>query len=265
MADAPQLQAASGSPKAAHEGGRMSVFDHLGELRKRLIYSLVMLAVCAGGCYFVAADIFTFLRLPLRALPSQTMIVLNPLEMFVTYLKISLVAGLFLAMPFVLLQLWLFIAPGLYAAEKKWVIPFVLVGSAFFTGGAAFCFYLVLPASFAYLATMVPQGVEAHYSVSVYLSLIVHLVLAFGLIFELPLIMAIFGAAGLVKAKTFAGFRKYWVIVAAVIGGVLTPTPDPMTQLMMAAPLVLFYELGIVGARAFERRHKRSVGATGGA
>ncbi|RYF11702.1 MAG: twin-arginine translocase subunit TatC [Deltaproteobacteria bacterium] len=137
------------------------------------------------------------------------------------------------------------------------MIPFVLCGTGFFVGGAAFCFFAVLPASFEYLVGMVPTGVESHYSVSVYLSLIMQMVLAFGLIFELPLVMAMLGAAGLVAAQTFAGFRKYWVIAAAFIGGVLTPTPDPMTQLMMAAPLVLFYEVGILGARLFERRRAR--------
>jgi sec-independent protein translocase protein TatC len=227
----------------------MSIFSHLDELRRRLLYCVLCLTATASLCFTFSQQLFTYLRQPLADITTQKMIVLTPLEMFITYIKLSLIAGLFLAMPFMLTQLWLFIAPGLYGHEKRWVVPFVACGSGFFVGGAAFCFYLVLPASFKYLVDMVPLGVEAHYSVSAYFSLVIQLMLAFGLVFELPLIMTILGAAQVVGAAAFARFRKYWLIIAALLGGILTPTPDPMTQMMMAVPLVLFYELGIVGAR----------------
>ncbi|HET6345422.1 MAG TPA: twin-arginine translocase subunit TatC, partial [Myxococcota bacterium] len=203
---------------------------------------------------------------PLAVLPSQKMIVLGPLEMFITYIKLSILAAVLVSSPFILLQLWLFVSPGLYAHEKRWVVPFVVLGTLFFVGGAAFCFYLVLPASFKYLIDMVPMSVEAHYSVSLYFSLVIQLMLAFGVVFELPLVMTLLGAAGVVSAEGFAGFRKYWVVIAAIIGGVLTPTPDPMTQMMMAVPLIVFFELGIIGARLTRRKRGRvDVAATVGA
>ncbi len=252
----PVILAPSVSPPP-FEASRMSIFDHLGELRRRIMYSLACLVLTSGGCFTFAEKIFIFLRRPLEAISAQKMIVLTPLEMFMTYIKLAIMGGLFLAMPCVLLQLWWFISPGLYAHEKRWVVPFVALGSGCFMGGAAFCFYLVLPASFRYLVDMVPLGVEAHYSVSAYFSLIIQLMLAFGLIFELPLVMTILGAATIVRASAFAKFRKYWIIVAFFIGGVLTPTPDVMTQMLMAVPLIIFYEMGIVGARLFERRSRR--------
>lgn len=249
---APEIQAT-----AARDDARMSIFQHLGELRKRLVYALIAFVVVSSACFYFSEQLFELLRMPIASLPdSQKMIVLGPLEMFITYIKLALMAGAFVSSPFVLLQLWLFVAPGLYPSEKRWVIPFVLFGSLFFVGGAAFCFFLVLPASFKYLIDMVPLTVEAHYSVSLYFSLVIQLMLAFGGVFELPLIMALLGAAGVVTSEAMAKFRRYWIVIAAIIGGVLTPTPDPMTQMMMAVPLMIFFELGILGARMFERRRK---------
>jgi sec-independent protein translocase protein TatC len=197
---------------------------------------------------------FEWLRQPLALVPNNKMIVLGPLEMFVTHLKLALLGAVFSTSPFLLLQLWLFVAPGLYPQERRWVIPFVAAGSASFVGGAAFCFYVVLPASFKYLVEMVPVGVEAHYSVALYFSLVIHLMLAFGVVFELPLVLTLLGAAGLTSAPALGRFRKYWIVIATIIGGVLTPTPDPMTQMMMAVPLMLFFEVGILGVRLVDRR-----------
>jgi sec-independent protein translocase protein TatC len=247
-------KAASGDSNVAPE--RMHFLDHLGELRKRLIWSSVTLVAFSAVAFHYAPLLFDLLRMPLAAVPSGKMIVLGPLEMFITYIKLALMVGLMASSPVILTQLWLFVAPGLYPSERRWVIPFVLAGSGSFVGGAAFCFYLVLPASFRYLIDMVPLTVEAHYSVSLYFSLVIQLMLAFGVVFELPLIMTLLGASGVVDAAAYRGFRKYWIVLAFVIGGVLTPTPDPMTQSMMALPLILFFELGIVGTQMVQKRKR---------
>lgn len=247
---APPAQASGGAPE------RMQFLDHLGELRRRLIYSCIALALCTAVAFHFSPELFEYLRAPLAQSPSGKMIVLGPLEMFITYIKLAVMAGLLSSSPFILWQLWQFVAPGLYPSERKWVVPFVLFGTGSFIGGAAFCFYLVLPASFRYLIDMVPLTVEAHYSVSLYFSLVIQLVLAFGVVFELPLIMTLLGAAGVVDAPAYRSFRKYWVVLATIIGGVLTPTPDPMTQMMMAVPLVLFFELGIIGADVIGTRKR---------
>ncbi len=234
----------------------MHFLDHLDELRKRLIYSVLVLAVCTAVAFHFSPELFEYLRRPLSQVPSGKMIVLGPLEMFITYIKLAVMAGLMASAPFILFQLWQFVAPGLYPSERRFVVPFVLFGTLSFVGGAAFCFYLVLPASFAYLIDMVPLSVEAHYSVSLYFSLVIQLMLAFGVVFELPLIMTLLGASGLVDAPAYRSFRKYWIVLATVIGGVLTPTPDPMTQMMMAVPLIVFFELGIIGAELMGTRQR---------
>lgn len=249
---------AEGSRGPAASGQPMPFLAHLGELRRRIIICLVTLAVTWLVAFAFAEQLFAFARLPLAAVPSSKMIVLDPLEMFTTYMKLAMAAALLVSSPVVLLQLWLFVAPGLYPSERKYVVPFVLTGSSFFIGGAAFCFYLVLPASFAYLIEMVPKEVEAQYSVALYFSLIVQLMLAFGLIFELPLVMTLLGASGLVRAEQFARFRRYWIVLATFLAGLLTPTGDLLTQGMMAAPLMVFFELGIVGARVVGQRRARS-------
>lgn len=237
---------------------RMSFFDHLAELRRRLAWSVAIVAVMAFVSFEYAPEIFTWLRQPLALLPRQSMTVLGPLEMFATYIKLAIIASLFVSAPFLMLQIWLFVAPGLLPSEKRWILPFIILGSVFFVGGGAFAYYAVLPTVFKYLVAMVPEGVEAHYSVSAYVSLVLQLLLAFGAVFELPLLMWILSAAGFFSPEAYAGFRKYWVVLAALIGGILTPTPDPFTQMMMAIPLMIFFELGIMGARFIRYRRQKN-------
>jgi sec-independent protein translocase protein TatC len=235
------------------ENATMHVFDHLHELRQRLIYALIVFVVTTSSAYPFGETLFTWLCWPMRVLPHQKMIVLNPLEMFVVYIKIALLVGLLTSMPFWLWQLWLFVAPGLYPEERRYVVPFVLLGTLCFVGGAAFCFFLVLPTSFQYLTAMVPPMVEAHYAVSDYFSLVIQLMFAFGVVFELPLILALLAAAGIIDAAMLVRFRKYFFVVALIVAGILTPTPDPFTQILMAAPLWIFYEIGIVIAKRWSR------------
>ena len=246
------------STTTVHEQPTMSFFDHLGELRRRLIYSTIAIALASAICYNYAHQIFELARWPLLGLHVQ-LTVFGPLDMFVTYIKLSLLCGLLIAAPVVLWQVWQFIAPGLYAHEKRWVVPFVVAGSMCFLGGAAFCFFVVLPGSFKYLVEMTPPEVLQNYSVELYFSLITQLMLAFGVVFELPLIMIILAAAGIVTSEAMARFRRYWIVIAAIIGAVLTPTPDPLTMMMMAVPLWVFFEIGIWGARLCERRRPRSL------
>jgi len=232
--------------------GRMGFAEHLRELRKRLLYSVAAILIAAFGCFGFAPELFELLRQPLAAVPDQQMIVIGPLEMFITYLKLSVLAGLFIAFPWVLLQIWWFIAPGLYQHEKRWVAPFVLLGTIFFVGGGAFAYLVVLPMGFEYLVAMVPESVATQFSVAIYFSLVVRLLLAFGVVFELPIIMCLLSAVGIFGPQAYASVRKYWVVVAVAVAAFLTP-PDPFTQMMMAIPLVLFFELGILGSKLLYR------------
>jgi len=150
-------------------------------------------------------------------------------------------------------------SPALFKHERKWVVPFILFGTAFFVSGGLFAFYIVMPMGFEYLVALVPDSVSAQYSVAAYFSLVVRLLLAFGIVFELPLIMWFLTGAGIVQVEGFIKFRKYWIVVAVVLAALFTP-PDPFTQLLMAIPLTLFFELGILGSRVFAKRHdKRKV------
>ncbi len=241
------------SPDIAVEEHRMSLVEHLEELRRRLISSLIMLGLVTFACFALAPTLFDFLRLPLESVTGQRLIALGPLELFMTYLKLSILAGIFISAPWILYQVWLFIAPGLYRNEKRWVWPFVGFGSFFFIAGGSFNFFVVLPYGLRYLVEITPTIVETQYSVSAYFSFVVQLSLAFGLVFELPLVMWILSAAGIISPERYSRFRRYWVVLAFIIGGVLTP-PDPFSQFLMAVPLLLFFELGILGARFLYHR-----------
>ena len=241
---------------------RMSFVAHLAELRKRILYSMVVVLAAMLACFTFAEELFGYLELPLEAIVGVKMIVISPLEMFVTYLKIALVAGIFVSAPWLLLQIWLFVAPGLYAREKRWIVPFIVMGTIFFVGGGAFAYFVVLPLGFQALVSIVPQNVASSYSVGLYFSFVIRLILAFGVVFELPLFMWIVSAAGIIDPKAFGTFRKYWVVAAVAIAAFLTP-PDPFTQILMAVPLIVFYELGMIGAKLLYPKdsHPRSATA----
>jgi sec-independent protein translocase protein TatC len=239
----------------------MTLFEHLDELRRRLIASIVMIALCTVVLFSLAPTLFDYLRLPLDKMAADRLIelqVLSPLEMFITYLKLAVLAALFVAAPWVLLQVWMFISPGLYKQEKRWIVPFVLFGTVFFVGGAAFAYFVVLPMGFEYLIKFTPETVTNAWSVEKYFSIIIRLLLAFGVVFEVPLLMWILAAAGIVSPRTFSRFRKYWIILAWVLGAFLTPA-DPFTQAMMAVPLMLFFEIGLLGARLLYQRHQKQM------
>jgi sec-independent protein translocase protein TatC len=241
-------------PRRGRNGdGRMSFFDHLRELRRRLVWSVAVLFVLAVVSMEFSPQMFEWLRGPLSAVPHQKLIVLSPIEMYLTYLKLALMAAVFLGSPFLLLQIWLFVAPGLYPHEKKWIAPFVILGSAFFISGALFAFYLVLPIAFKAVVEGMPVFVESQYSVEIYFELVTKLMLAFGVVFELPLIMWILSAAGIVDPKTYGKIRRYWIVGAFIVAAILTP-PDPFTQSLMAVPLLAFYEIGALGAKIMFRK-----------
>lgn len=189
-----------------------------------------------------------------KARSEDRLVVLSPLEPFFAYIKIAFVCGLFLACPIWLFESWSFIAPGLYSHEKRFALPVVLTGSLLFMSGGLFAYFVMFPMMFDFLVNqMMPDTLVASFTVDKYLGLLLRVTVAFAVVFELPLALALLSAVGIVDAPQLRSFRKYAYVGAFVLGAILTPA-DPLSQIMMAAPLVIFYEIGILFAVMFGRR-----------
>ncbi len=225
----------------------LSLTEHLAELRTRLIRSIA--AVAVGFCisYAFIEPIFAMLSRPLaKVLPPGTSLIFTSYpEAFFTYLKLALVCGIFIASPFILYEIWAFVAPGLYEHEKKWALPFVAFSSIFFVGGALFGYIVVFPAAFNFLAGYAGRDLKLLPSVSEYFSLTIKLLLGFGAAFELPIFMVFMALIGLIDARMLRKNRKYALLIIFILAAVLTPTPDVVNQCLLAAPLLVLYEISI--------------------
>ncbi len=236
---------------------------HLEELRRRLIIAGAAWVVGFCACYGFSEQLFRFVSEPVRnALPEgSSLVFLNATEPFFTYLKLGAIAGLLVALPIILWQLWGFVAPGLYKHEKRFAIPFVMASTLCFAGGTYFGFVWVFPTIFSFLIKFGTGTGEiaAMLSMGSYLSLSTKLLLAFGLVFELPIVILFLARMGIVDYKWLAARRKYALIVAFVVGAVLTP-PDVVSQTALAIPFVILYEVGIWVARLFGKRRPFETG-----
>ncbi len=226
----------------------LSLTEHLAELRTRLVRSAGAVAVGFCICYAFIKPIFDFLSLPLlQVLPPGTSLIFTSYpEAFFTYLKLALTAGLFLASPFILHEIWAFIAPGLYPHERKWALPFIFFSSLFFIGGAVFGYFAVFPAAFKFLASYAGADLKLLPSVSEYFSLTIKLLLGFGAAFELPIFMVFMALVGIIDARMLRENRKYALLIIFIIAAVLTPTPDVVNQCLLAGPLLVLYEISII-------------------
>jgi sec-independent protein translocase protein TatC len=205
-------------------------------------------------CYNFSERLFEFVSQPIRDALDKAgghMQILHPMEGFMTDLKVAFVGGLVLALPVILYQLWKFVAPGLYAHEKRYIWPFVTAATAFFLAGASFAYYMVFPVAFPILFGYAGKGVLPMPSKESALELPLKLLLSFGLIFELPVVVFFLAKMGIVNYKMLSKNRGYSLIGILIVAAVLTPTGDPFNQLLMAAPLYVLFELSIVIARVF--------------
>ncbi|MFB3148356.1 MAG: twin-arginine translocase subunit TatC [Thermodesulfobacteriota bacterium] len=238
---------------------KMSFLDHLGELRKRLLWSFLAILVFFIPAYAFSNEIFDFLMKPLiENLPEgSSLIFTRPAEGFTTYLKVSFFASVLLAIPFILYQAWKFVAPALYKKEKQIIIPFIFFGSLFFLLGAAFCYYVASPPAFKFLLNEYSsEYVKAFPTISEALSFFMALIFGFGLVFEFPLIIFILARIGVVTSKWLREKRKYAIILSALLAAILTPTTDAISMMLMFVPIVVFYELGILVAWMFGKKKK---------
>lgn len=241
----------------------MPLVDHLLELRRRLIYSGIAFIVASVFCYNFAADIYSFLVKPLASVlqgDNRRLIYTNLTEAFFTYMKLALFAGGFLAFPIIATQIWMFIAPGLYKNEKKAFLPFLVATPILFVTGAAFVYYLVIPVAWEFFAgfesftpqnNSLPIALEAR--VGEYLSLIMTLIFSFGFCFQMPVILTLLARVGFITAQSLTQKRRYAIVLIFVVAAVLTP-PDVISQILLAIPLLLLYEISVFLVKFSEKK-----------
>lgn len=235
----------------------MPLTAHLEELRKRLMIASIAWLVAFIPCYSVAEKLFKILSAPVQAaLPAgSSLVFIQATEPFFTYLKVAAVAGVLVALPVILWQIWGFISPALYKNEKRFAIPFVVLSCLCFAAGTYFGFFYVFPTIFTFLVKFgTGTGeINAMLSMGAYLTLSTRLLFAFGMVFELPIVIFFLARMGVVDYKWLAAKRKFALLMAFVIGAVLTP-PDLFSQVSIALPFIILYEVGIIVARLFGKK-----------
>ena len=245
------------------------LMEHLLELKKRLIYCLLAFGICTGISYYFAGEIYAFLVQPLAdAFPSpehRHLIYTGLAEAFLTYLKLAVFAGFFAAFPVIATQLYLFLAPGLYKNERKALVPYLIAAPTLFVAGAAFVYYLIFPAAWRFFLGFESNGsagglpIQLEAKVSDYLDIVMHLMIAFGLSFQLPVVLVLLVRSGMVSLATLKKGRRYAIVLIVLVAAFLTP-PDIFSQVALSVPLYLLYEFSIFLCRNVEDKHEEDIG-----
>lgn len=249
------------SESAENSAKEESFVSHLVELRDRLLRSLIAIGVILGGlCLYPGPGaIYDFLAAPLTAaLPEGTkMVAIGVITPFMVPLKVTGMVAFVLALPFVLFQVWSFIAPGLYAHEKRLGVPLIISSSLLFILGMAFCYYFVFGQVFTFIAGFAPKSITPAPDIEAYLSFVMTMFLAFGLAFEVPVALVVMVKMGVVSVEKLKEWRSYFIVGAFVVAAVVTP-PDVVSQLALAIPMCILYELGILACRLVSPRAGKS-------
>jgi len=239
------------------EEGRMPFFAHLAELRNRLRKAAIAFAVAFVACWFVSHPIYEWLRVPLDNAwirnadvlgPTPMMAFTKPTEPFWVYMSVAMWAGIFASSPVIFYQLWKFVAPGLYKNERRVGLGFAFFSAAFFVGGALFCYRFVLENLYSFLLSYSDVDLKPQIKIDEYFDLTKDMMLAFGAVFEMPVLIYFLAKIGLVTHKSLWKFNRWFIVLAFIIGAILTPSPDPLSQIMMAVPMVLLYNMSILTA-----------------
>jgi sec-independent protein translocase protein TatC len=264
------MTAMSPDEEAAIDATKAPLLDHLIELRKRLIYSVVAFIVCFGICFYFAKPIFAFLSMPLaHALsgqPNDHLIYTALYETFWTYAKVGAFGAICLAFPIIAAQVWLFVAPGLYKNERSAFLPFLIATPVLFIAGGAFVLYVMLPyAIHFFLSYETPAsdgglGIQLQAKVSEYLDFVMTLIFAFGLTFQMPVLLTLLGRVGILTSTQLRSARRYAIVGIVALAGILTP-PDAFSMVSLAIPLIMLYEISILLVWMFERKKKKEEAA----
>ena len=243
-------------PETDRALGKMSFMEHLGELRTRIMWSLVSAGVGIIIAFFITDPAMRFISRPLLRMKTE-LVFTSPTEAFWTWMKVAMVLGIFISMPGILLQVWKFVSPGLHEHEKKYAAPFIIIGSLLFLIGGAFAMLIIIPYASNFLVTFGQEkGWKPMLTVSSYTDFVIKFALAFGVVFELPVVITILSLIGVVTPQFLSKNRKYAILVNFIIAAILTPTPDMINQTLMAGPLCILYEVGIICARVATRKRK---------
>lgn len=245
----------SQSPGDGEKLAEATLITHLLELRDRLLRSVIAIAICFVPLAFFQNELFTLVAQPLiDKLPEGTsLIATSVVSPFMAPLKLSVIVAVFVAMPYVLAQVWAFVAPGLYKHERRFALPMLVSSIVLFYAGMAFAYFVVFPLMFQFLASTTPIGVKMMTDIANYLDFVMLLFFAFGVAFEMPVAVVLLVATGLVKVETLTRNRGYVVLGIFIVAAFLTP-PDAISQSFMAVPMYLLYELGIIFARIASKR-----------
>jgi len=241
------------------EGGRMSFLEHLDELRTRLIYALLSLAVGAGIAFIFIQRIYDFVMRPMQEMlrTGGKLIYTEGPEAFMLYIRIAIIAGLVIAAPLIMVQLWLFISPALFPKERRFAVPFVVLASAGFIGGAAFSHYLVFPVMWRFFASFSNDFVTFEPRVEPAFDLYIKMLLAMALVFQMPTIVLFLARFGLVTARMMITYSKYAILVIFILAAVITPSQDMASQLVVAVPMTALYIISIFVALIFGKKRKK--------
>ncbi len=242
----------------ASDEARMHFFDHLEELRERLIRGVILLTLAFCVTLYFSQDLFRILSSPILAkLPKDTPLIFTRLQdPFFTYFKLDFLVAFMITLPYIIFELWRFIAPGLHAHERRLIVPFVMLATFLFYAGAAFAYYVVFPAAFTFFLSYQTPDLKAMIGIREYMSLVFLLMLAFGIVFETPMVIVFLGLLGVVDRALLKRGRRYFIVIAFVAAAALSPTPDVLNQSVMAVTLIFFYEVGIIMLKPIERRRK---------
>jgi sec-independent protein translocase protein TatC len=238
------------------EDEKLPLTSHLEELKTRLIRILIVLGIGFGVCYLFKDWSFRVITRPLiQALPAQSSMIFTGLpEAFFIHMKIAFFASLLLTAPYTLFEIWRFVSPGLYSREKRHVLPFLFFSSILFGGGVLFGYFIALPPAFGFFVSFSTDFLKPMISFREYLDLTLKFLLAFGLCFEMPVFIFFLAKIGLVNAKMLSRQRRYAILVIFIVAAILTPSPDAISQILMAIPLMILYEVSIFVAKFAARK-----------
>ena len=232
----------------------MSFLEHLEELRRRLIWSVVFILAAFAACWAFAGELYQIASAPIRSNPAVTLSIARPQDIFSLYFKVTMVAAIFLSSPLVLTQAWLFISPGLYPRERRYAVPFIFFASALFICGGLFGYYIAFPTAVGFLMDwIVASHLTPIIDAGEYFNLFFTIIVALGIVFQIPAVIFVLSRIGLVSAGLLARKLKYAVFGSVIVAAVITPTGDPGNMLVIAAPMVALYVVGIGVAWIFGR------------